>query len=334
MLARTTTCARESCLVNRLHLRIKDEDRMVFSGIPIKRERRGKLQIFFTSDKSRLWIMETTPHEVIIFRLMQQEIRTSRLAGRAVAHCEARAAVERRTAMESDVRLRSRDAVISNLQETVAALTGRVQAEIMRSDKLSSQNVSLKELLNNVSVLSSGGKDANISVAAKTKHCRTLEKRIAALFVDHRAAQRRLSQDLKAHVKVFDAQRSGFDADLSSLHSRNRSLFRALRVLASAATSAGFEVPAIAAAELAGGSEAAGGPERPTTYGSFRRCSPSPFRIFAAGTTEGECNGTQTNRRTVDTELEAEAELKASQKKHAARLKAARGSASKWGFSV
>ena len=54
MLARTTTCARESCLVNRLHLRIKDEDRMVFSGIPIKRERRGKLQNFFISDKSRI----------------------------------------------------------------------------------------------------------------------------------------------------------------------------------------------------------------------------------------------------------------------------------------
>ena len=85
----------------------------------------------------------------------------SEQAARAVAVCEAKAAATRRHVLELRAKLQDRDARIGNLEDTVDALSGRVEAEVSRGEKLSAQNTSLKDMLD---------KQAKVRELAKDRH--------------------------------------------------------------------------------------------------------------------------------------------------------------------
>jgi len=51
-----------------------------------------------------------------------------------------------------------RDARIGNLEDSVEALTGRIEAEITRGDKLSTQNATMKDLLDKQAKVPTGGR--------------------------------------------------------------------------------------------------------------------------------------------------------------------------------
>jgi chromosome segregation ATPase len=79
--------------------------------------------------------------------LLHSERTSSQRAARAVALCEAKVASVRRYALELKQKLRSADKRVGNLEDTVDALSGRVESELSRGEKLGTQNSALKELL-------------------------------------------------------------------------------------------------------------------------------------------------------------------------------------------
>mmetsp|Transcript_80913 Transcript_80913/g.158100 ORF Transcript_80913/g.158100 Transcript_80913/m.158100 type:complete len:161 (+) Transcript_80913:2-484(+) len=72
---------------------------------------------------------------------------SSRRASQAVALCEAKMAAMQRHALELKQKVSSREKRIGNLEDTIDALSGRVETEVSRGEKLGTQNAALRELL-------------------------------------------------------------------------------------------------------------------------------------------------------------------------------------------
>jgi len=222
----------------------------------------------------------------------RRECVCSEQAARAVAVCEAKAAATRRHVLELRAKLQDRDARIGNLEDTVDALSGRVEAEVSRGEKLSAQNTSLKDMLDKqAKAMAMASEDeARAAVVAANTRCYALETKLGALAMDHRAAQRKMAKDLDTKVRAMDKLRAGVEAELRGLHAANARLKRALQLACDAALAAGVsQIPIECEAELGtddgrGGAEALG--ETQQRVGLSRKeksrgsRSPSPFRRF------------------------------------------------------
>ena len=327
----------------------------------------------------------------------ERESSRAKAASKTVSLVEARAAVARRQTVALAQKVREKDAQLANLEDTVAALSGRVESEITRSDKMSTQNQLLKELVEKQAKLHAkeGTREDPVAAAmSANERCCSAEGKLSALIIENRSTQRKMARELETHMRRFEAQRKDFEAELNALRGANESLKQAVREVAAVALLAGAELPAIAAAEIAieeshvnseisthtimtiqhGQSVQVRLPDKGIQTESqdeprlqntrsplpFRRFvgkrAASPVRSLASSSTNSvpdtkvtsSIAGSMTKSSAVarkttvvtprggdpDDEIDTK-RREAAQKKHAARLRAVRGSSrGKWGFSV
>jgi hypothetical protein len=203
-------------------------------------------------------------------------------------------------------KLKERDARIGNLEDTVDALTGRIEAEITRGDKLSTQNATMKDLLDKQAKVHlpplastvpcwatphtrfavwaaqamalSSEEEAKAALVAANARCYALETKLGGLLMEHRGAQRKMAKELDGRVRAMDTLRGGVEAELRSLTAANARLRAALKDACAAAASGGAALPVAAVAELSVDAELQL-PEGDQRKARASR-SPSPFRRF------------------------------------------------------
>jgi len=200
-------------------------------------------------DKEEQIFRLTSELESVILR----ERSSSNRSAKSVALCEAKAAATRRYALELQTKLKDRESRIGNLEDTVDALSGRIESEISRGEKLGAQNITLKDHLEKqkkaISTISND--EIKLALTESNTRCCALETKLGGLSMEHRGAQRKMAKELDSRVRAMDTLRSNVEADVQTLKTKNIQLQQVLTNVCSILTSKGIEVPPEALVELA-----------------------------------------------------------------------------------
>lgn len=129
--------------------------------------------------------------------------------------------------------------------------------------------------------------EVRASLMDANTRCMALETKLGGLSMDHRAAQRKMANELDSRVRAMDTLRSGVEGEVKTLKSKNERLHQILASVCDKMRSHGLEIPVEAVAEM-GSEEAQGVPSEDNEEEGGRTGrsktrnsrSPSPFRRF------------------------------------------------------
>uniref|UniRef100_A0A7S2W3W8 Uncharacterized protein n=1 Tax=Rhizochromulina marina TaxID=1034831 RepID=A0A7S2W3W8_9STRA len=142
-------------------------------------------------------------------------------------------------------RLKDQEARVGNLEDTIDALSGRLESEINRAEKLNSQNLAMRELLDKQAKIMATNEqtEATATAVAANARCYALETKIASMEVDHRSAQRKLARAMDKKLKEMEQERTRLELRADRLSHANKHLFMNLEGIHAAATNGGVALP-------------------------------------------------------------------------------------------
>lgn len=144
-------------------------------------------------------------------------------------------------------RFRTQEGRVGNLEDSIDALSGRLESEINRAEKLNAQNVTMRKLLDKqTQTMQASDPSEHLAAAvAANEKVSYLENKILSLEADHRTTQSKLTRAMEKRMKHMQDSKSALESKVDKLNNLNKRLLMQLDAIRDNADSQGVMLPGL-----------------------------------------------------------------------------------------